>query len=222
MTAFNLMLGGPAHELPEKWPQLPGDWVGVDRGTLHLLQAGITPRFAVGDFDSLSQAERAAVFAAVPEITRVAPEKDDTDTELAVDLALNRHQAETVTLVGATGGRLDHLLANLYLPAEARFQPAAGRIRLLDHDNAVEFLAAGTRRFRPKPGYAYIGIVPLMAVRDLTITGAKYTLRDWTSQTPFAWASNEFVDGQPIDVSLTSGVVAVIYSRDRRGQQLDN
>lgn len=222
MTRLNLMLGGPVEELPANWASLPGDWVGVDRGTLHLLNAGITPVFAVGDFDSLTAAEHARVLAAVADITAVQPEKDDTDTELAVQLALMDHHADAVTLVGATGGRLDHLLANLYVPAEARFQPYAAQISLVDHDNLAYFLAGGTRTFSPQAGYDYIGIVPLMGVTGLTITGGKYTLRDWSSQTPFAWASNEFVGDQPITVSLTAGVVAVIYSRDRRGQQVDN
>ncbi len=33
------------------------DWIGIDRGTLILLEAGITPQFAVGDFDSITRRE---------------------------------------------------------------------------------------------------------------------------------------------------------------------
>ena len=54
MTTINIMAGGPHDDLPTDWQQLPGVWIGVDRGTLHLVEAGIQPDLAVGDFDSLT------------------------------------------------------------------------------------------------------------------------------------------------------------------------
>nr|WP_243680576.1 hypothetical protein [Lacticaseibacillus manihotivorans] len=42
MTRLNLLVGGPQSQYPSDWKKLPGAWVGVDRGTLHLLEAGIT------------------------------------------------------------------------------------------------------------------------------------------------------------------------------------
>ena len=52
MTHVNIMAGGPQACLPAAWEQLPGVWIGVDRGTLRLVRAGIHPELAVGDFDS--------------------------------------------------------------------------------------------------------------------------------------------------------------------------
>lgn len=222
MTTLLLMLGGPIDQLPPDWLSFTGQWVGVDRGTLHLLQHDVTPIFAVGDFDSLTAAEFAQVRAQVDQLHQAPAEKDDTDTELAVKLALARPQVTAVTLVGATGGRLDHLLANLFIPTQPRFQADAAKLHLVDAENWVDFYPAGEWQIMPRPGYRYIGFVPLTAVTGLSIGGAKYALTDWSSQTPYAWASNEFVGEQPITIRWQQGVIAAIYSRDARGQQEDN
>ncbi|WP_225047519.1 thiamine diphosphokinase [Lacticaseibacillus kribbianus] len=221
MSTLNLMLGGPQGLLPAGWPALDGDWVGVDRGTLHLLDAGLTPAFAVGDFDSLTQAEHARVAQAVATLHTAPAEKDETDTEMAVRLAFAAGAAR-VRLVAATGGRLDHLLSTLFLPTQPRFAAHTEQLEVLDRQNRVRFFRPGEHVLQPAPGYRYLGIVPLTAVAALTIVGAKYPLHDWSSATPFSWASNEFLGQQPVTIRFTQGVVAVVDSRDWRGQTVDN
>lgn len=221
MTLVNLMVGGPVALLPHNWQHLDGTWVGVDRGTLHLLQAGITPQFAVGDFDSLTAAELAQVKQSVSELHTAKPEKDETDTEMAVRLAFAAG-ADRVRLIGATGGRLDHLLSNIFLPTQLRFQQWTEQIEMLDAQNWVQFYRGGTHELPAQPDYPYLGIVPLTGINKLNIKGAKYPLKDWSSMTPFSWASNEFLGQAPVTISWESGIVAVVYSRDRNGQQTDN
>ncbi|WP_461213180.1 thiamine diphosphokinase [Lacticaseibacillus sp. GG6-2] len=218
----NLLLGGPRENYPQGWQQFAGAWVGVDRGGLHLLQAGITPVMAVGDFDSLTASEHAQLTAAVANVHTAPAEKDETDTELGVRLAFETLQATEVVLVGATGGRLDHLLANLFLPTQPRFAAYTNRISLCDRQNLIHFYQPGAYRLTPRAQYRYLGIVPLTAMAHLNIHGAKYPLTDWSSATPFSWASNEFVGQTPVQIDWQAGVVAVIYSRDRVGQQVDN
>ena len=48
------------------------------------------------------------------EIVRLKPEKDDSDTQSAVNFAIDRG-AKNITIFGATGNRIDHLLANFGL-----------------------------------------------------------------------------------------------------------
>lgn len=102
---------------PQNWPQSLlskyDAYVGIDRGALYLLQAGYPVDLAVGDFDSLSNEEQKEVFAKAKEYTRSPAEKDDTDTQLGILKTFERYPQAEVTLIGATGGRLDHLLANL-------------------------------------------------------------------------------------------------------------
>ena len=221
MTHFNLLVGGPLATLPAAWAQIPGEWIGADRGALHLVDAHLAPTFVVGDFDSLTSDELMRVQAAVSDIHYSIPEKDDTDTELALQLAFNQYHATSVTIYGATGGRLDHLLSNLFIPLQPRFRPFTAQIRFVDQQNRMDFYLPGQHVLPVQTGYRYLGIVPMTAVSQLNISGAKYPLTDWDGEAPFSFASNEFVD-KPVTISFKTGIVAVIYSRDRRGQQIDN
>lgn len=222
MTTLNLMAGGPTDNLPADWQQTPGSWAGIDRGTLRLLQAGITPIFSVGDYDSLTDSEYDDVATSVPQHRRFPPEKDFTDTQLALLKTRAMGDVDAVNLFGATGGRLDHELANLYLPLAENLAFLTDHLVILDAGNRLEYLTDGQKRFAPRSDYRYFGVVCLTPVVDLTIRGAKYPLTSWSSTVPFSWASNEFIGETPIDIAVAKGTLALIYSRDRRGQKTFN
>ena len=68
-----------------------------------------------GDFDSLSGAGKAYLESLDhTEIVRLNPEKDDTDTQSTLNLAIRRG-AKNILILGATGGRLDHFIGNMGL-----------------------------------------------------------------------------------------------------------
>ena len=77
--------------------------VAADGGADRALAAGHLPERAIGDFDSLSDAGRAALGAA--RLHHIA-EQETTD----FDKALRSVAAPFVLAVGFTGGRLDHTL----------------------------------------------------------------------------------------------------------------
>lgn len=107
-----IVAGGdaPSAELLRRKCSGAGSVIAADRGIEYLTAAGIEPDFLVGDLDS---AAAASVAAAVRTDVRRAPrEKNETDLELAARLAVRQGAAE-VTILGATGGRVDHLLGNL-------------------------------------------------------------------------------------------------------------
>lgn len=217
---INLMLGGPKELLPDNWQNAPGEWGAADRGSLFLLEHGIKPVFAVGDYDSLTSAEHERVTTALTELRTYPPEKDFTDTQVCVLRALNDFAADEIVLYAATGGRMDHLLSNLLLATEDRFR--AAHLRMVDRTNDILFLQPGVHQVQAQTAYRYLGVVPLTAIEDLNISGAKYPLAHWNSPVPFSWASNEFLPGQDITICFASGTVALVYSRDLRGQKQDN
>ena len=73
----------------------------------------LSPRLILGDMDSFPK-ERALSLYPSAEFIPFPPEKDYTDTQLALDTALGMG-AEAVTVIGGTGNRADHYLANLSL-----------------------------------------------------------------------------------------------------------
>ncbi len=90
--------------------------IAADSGAETALQYGHVPAFVVGDFDSLSIATT-ELEAKGSKLIRAEVEKDETDTELAIQVALE-HGATDITLLGAIGGaRFDHTMANVLLLA---------------------------------------------------------------------------------------------------------
>ena len=78
------------------------------------MEKGIIPHEAVGDFDSVTKSEYDRIEDAVHKVGQFRSEKDETDTELAVECALT-YNPEQVILTGVTGGRLDHMESALHL-----------------------------------------------------------------------------------------------------------
>lgn len=216
MSDYVVIVAGGA---PDLWPNLEvylgetTSWIGVDRGAYYLLERGILPTTAVGDFDSLSASQLEAVEAVVEDIHYSVPEKDDTDTQLGLVLALEKYPEAEIILIGATGGRLDHFLSNLWLPLEPRFQSQLSRIKLLDQQNVISYYLPGDYLIEKEPDKDYLAYVCLTAVEKLTLYDAKYQLTDYQTRLPMSFASNEFV-GETSRFSFASGIIAVIQSKD--------
>ena len=91
-------------------------FVGVDRGSLWVLEEKLPLALAVGDFDSVTVEERQLIQANAQHFVQAQPEKDDTDLELALLTIFEKSPQAQVTIFGALGGRIDHMLANVFLP----------------------------------------------------------------------------------------------------------
>ena len=177
--------------------------IAADGGLTALNEAGITPDIIMGDFDSLGR---------VPAGDNVLfhdPEKDDTDTMLAVKKALELG-AGTIVIFGGLGGRLDHSIANLQTLNYIANRGAEGY--LIGCGNGCTFLKNGGIAFAA-------GMEGLLSVFSLTETsegvdllGVKYPLSNHTLTSDFPLGvSNEFT-GIPASVSVKNGTLAVIWS----------
>lgn len=213
MTNILLVAGGS----PQTWPiinyQEIDYFVGIDRGAFYLIEADLPLDLAVGDFDSLTEAEYQTVKDKASERVTVAAEKDETDTQLALKQVFKTFPQAKVTIIGATGGRLDHFLVNLWLPLERQFHPFAEQICLKDKKNSICYLLPGTHEIAKEPDKVYLGYCCLTPVNKLTLTESKYTLKEVTVTTPTSYASNEFLSDHA-SCSFETGLIAVIQSCD--------
>ena len=101
--------------------------IAADSGAETALQYGHVPAIVVGDFDSLTMSTT-ELEARGSTLVRAEVEKDETDTELAIQVAL-AHGATDITILGAIGGpRFDHTMANILLLAGIEVVP----IRIVD------------------------------------------------------------------------------------------
>lgn len=154
-----------------------GILIAADRGLEALREQNLRPDAAVGDFDSVSE-ETLAFYTADAGIRfeRHRPEKNESDTELAFSIAREAGVSE-VRILGATGTRLDHVLANVHLLKEAF--DLGMECCLLDRHNRIRLAAGRTVFRRTECPYPYISFVPLtMEVTHLRLTGFKYPLSD--------------------------------------------
>lgn len=211
----NIMVGGPQALVPkEQVLQRQNEtWIGVDHGATLLLNWGIRPVAAIGDFDSTTTAEMARLQSQLAEIKTFPPAKDFTDTQLGVKAAIDAYAPDQIDIWGATGGRLDQLLANLYLPLQKAFLAYLPKIRLVDTQNIVQYFLPGTYSIYDQPQMDYLAFVNLTPVRGLTLPDEKYPLVNWTGKIPFSWSSNRFTSIVN-HFAFDEGIIAVIWSRD--------
>jgi thiamine pyrophosphokinase len=128
--------------------------VAADAGLGACEQAGVEAAWVIGDMDSLDDERRLDRYAG--RIVRHRPDKDYTDTELAL-VFLREHGAGGIWIIGGGGGRTDHLLALAAL-FERREKPE----RWITGREDIRFLGAGTERFFPltRPGCP-VSVFPL-------------------------------------------------------------
>src|SRR5947209_6295046 len=133
--------------------------IAADSGAEAALHYAHIPTFVVGDFDSLDQQVREKLRGSGSQIRAVAAEKDETDTELAVQLAVQQG-ATQITLLGALGGmRFDHTMANVLLLAGYQSLP----IRIVDGASSCWLLRGpGMAQIDGKAG-ELLSLLPLTA-----------------------------------------------------------
>ncbi|MEC5300355.1 thiamine diphosphokinase [Staphylococcus shinii] len=188
------------------------DWIGIDRGTLMLLEAGITPQFAVGDFDSITQEEKSFIKQQI-EINPYNSEKDDTDLALGIDQAVQSGYKE-IHVYGATGGRLDHFLGALQILEKPEYVENDIVIKLIDQSNEVQFLQRGQYHIEMNELYPYISFIPVTYPTVITLKHFKYNLyRETLKQGSTLTISNE-IQASNGEVELIEGNILMIRSRD--------
>lgn len=212
----NILAAGPENHIPDLTAYRAGEniWIGVDRGLQYLLAAGIQPDLALGDFDSVFPETVKKLAQAPFPVRKFPPEKDQTDMELALEAALE-YSPEEIRIFGATGGRLDHLLANIHLLAASRFVDKVERMSLIDKTNILEVKRPGTYTLEKDADRPYVSFIPLSRkVEELTLCGFKYPLEKET--VPFGSTlciSNEIIADSGTFL-FTAGILLVIRSSD--------
>ena len=157
--------------------------VAADGGARHAAALGVAIDHWVGDADSLDADALAALEAAGVPLDRARPDKDETDTELAIRAAL-RLGADGIVLLGALGGRrIDHALANIGLLSlpELHDRPAV----ILDERARLSVLAgraadgeAAQAELVGRPG-DLVSLLPIGAdVTGVSTTRLAYPLDD--------------------------------------------
>lgn len=180
--------------------------IAVDGGLDYCGLLGLDPDLAVGDYDSVSEKQLAKLdqweLQSPGRVMRLRPEKDDTDTLAAIRLALERGYSSFL-IYGATGGRLEHTIANIQCLLFLKHHGAGGY--LMDGLGMIFVMENEEVRFQA----SMEGYLSLFALGEeasgVDIRGMKYELNNARIANDFPIGiSNEFI-GREASVCVQSG-----------------
>jgi thiamine pyrophosphokinase len=147
--------------------------IAANGGTRHLYRLQRPPDILIGDLDSLSDELSAWVAAAGTQINQYPAEKDKSDLELALLVAIQYRQE--IFVLGALGGRLDQTIANILLLAHPALQ---GHQVQLAAPHQRAWLVEGYSEINGRQGDT-ISLIPLdRETHVATTNGLKWPLQD--------------------------------------------
>lgn len=183
--------------------------LAADAGYRTAQRLGVRPAIVLGDFDSLGGAPE---LPEGTELLQVPAEKNLTDTQLGVRIALERG-ARALTIVGGLGGRLDHTLSNLAVLEELweKKIPAV----MTNGKNRVRFLRNNSLLLLRDPQFRYFSLIAVdPSVRGVTLEGCKYPLRNAKLNRKLQFAVSNEISGNCALISVRRGGVWVVESSD--------
>lgn len=177
----------------------------ADSGLRIAEKVGITPDLIVGDFDSYTGSLPEGI-----EIYRSVPEKDDTDTLMAVRIAIERGYDE-IRLYGGLGARFDHSYANIQTLVFAYENGC--KMTIHDADNILTIRGAGEYEFPLKPDW-YFSLFALTEKAVIgELKGVKYPLKAYEMSIAYPIGVSNEITADNAYLRIKSGVVLVIESK---------
>lgn len=184
--------------------------ISCDAGAKLCKALGVKPHIMAGDFDSAGEELVKELENSGVEIIRVPREKDFTDSELGLRLAVEMG-ADDITLIGCIGTRLDHTLANFHLlmiPLKAGVTA-----RLVDSHNTVylidDKISLNVEKNR------LLSLIPLTTtVKGVTTKGLYYALNNAELTVGNSLGISNVSTEEKVEVKIKEGLLLVILSKD--------
>jgi thiamine pyrophosphokinase len=186
--------------------------IAADGGAGWLEAVGVAPHQLVGDLDSADPALVDRLESAGVALERHPADKDASDLELSLRAA-TRAGADQIVVLGALGGALDHLLANVLLLDS----DAAGNreVRLVHGSTSARLLAGPGRAELYGPPGSRVSLLAVGTAADgVTTQGLRWPLVDDQLEAGSSRGLANVVVAAPAGVSLAAGRLLVIEIAD--------
>jgi thiamine pyrophosphokinase len=186
--------------------------IAADGGARVAQACGLLPHLVIGDLDSLTSDEIDHLRAQHVTIHQHPAHKDETDLELALLHAISQ-RITWIRILGAAGGRLDQMLANVYLLA---LHDLAGcDVRLVSGRQTLWLVGPGLHVIEGAPGDT-ISLLPWGGDAGPVRTGnLEYPLTDETLIMGPARGVSNVMLGTRAEVSLGAGMLLVVHTVGR-------
>ena len=178
--------------------------IACDRGYQWCEQMGLKPDLLISDFDSYD-----GPVAQDIRLDRHIPEKDDTDTMLAVRYAVE-HGFRSILVCCALGGRLDHLIANLQAMLFAQTHGVSAVLQC--EDTEIFTLRNSSLKLPRRDGWSLSVFALDGPCRGVCIRGAKYPLEnaELIPSLPLG-VSNQWIAEEAV-ISVLEGTLMIVLS----------
>ena len=181
--------------------------IAADQGYHNALKLGERVDILIGDFDSIGHVPEGEV----REIRRVPAEKDLTDTQIALEIAVEEG-ADEIIIIGGLSGRLDHSLSNLGILEDMYLRNLNGY--MTDGQNRVHFLRNSSTLIA-RSAYQYISILAAdEVVKGVSMEGGKYPLKNQTLKRRLQYAVSNEITVNVVLISVKKGGIYIIESKD--------
>ncbi len=181
--------------------------IAADSGYISARALGARVDLIIGDFDSLGS-------VSIPggiERVELPREKDCTDTQAAVQLALERGYSEIV-IIGGIGTRIDHVLSNIGILES--LCDGGGRGYICNGKNRVRYIK-NDNLLVGRSGYRYLSVIALDSVcKGVSVEGCKYRMKNQRLCRGVQFAVSNEIVGNVALVTVKKGAALVIESTD--------
>lgn len=182
----------------------------ADGGAKHLRRLGIVPTTIIGDLDSIPMAELEFYKEKSIEIIKYDIEKDETDTQLAIQYVMSLPIKEVI-LVGMLGSRMDHTLANVYLLKSLLDKGLKASI--VNEHNRI-YLMDKSIELKGRKGET-LSLLPFTdRVDGITTEGLHYSLKDAVMTKDNPYGISNVVKGGKVKITINKGILLVILAQD--------
>lgn len=179
--------------------------ISADAGYLHAKKLGLKTNIIIGDFDSLNEIPKDT-----DEVISFPKYKDDTDTMLAIKLALERG-FDDIEIYGALGNRLDHTFANIQALSYIREKNAKGAI--ISDSNIIYFIKNESLIIKKKENFSLSLFSFSERCEGVSIKGVKYILENAVISQDFPIGVCNEITQDFCEISVKSGKMMIIISK---------
>jgi len=178
----------------------------ADGAARYLRVLDILPAFIIGDMDSIDTDTLEYFYRKGSTILRHPGEKDETDTELALEYAI-KLRPRTIYIFGALGGRIDHTLANISLLIMG---DKAGVRTIIIDETCELFIVSRSVIIEGQTGQT-VSLLPLSSeVTGITLEGFEYPLSDAVMECGKPYGISNRMISEKGMISIQSGYLLVI------------